>query len=398
MLLLTTTTFGAAASTWEVGPEDDWCGIIRALPAGGQVLLRPGDYSGPCTIRNGGTADAPIVLRAKDLRQLPRIIFQAETQNVFEVRADHVTIRGLQFGPTLPGVDAIRIYAVSGITIEDCYFSSLGGIAIVANHKHARNIAVRRNQIIGTKATGMYFGCHDGLHCALSDLLIEQNYINGVDSPKGSIGYGVQVKLNSTATIRDNVVVNTKGPGIMVYGARDLLQVSVVERNYIAASKDSAIVLGGGPAIVKNNIAVLSAEAGIALEDYGKRGLLRKIVLAHNTLYGNTTGGIVVPKQGLIDVRIVNNAAHALPGTPAFPIGQPGVMSVGNVDCRMRPCFQAPELGNYSPLSLGLAFFDAYPVMPTEDYFGQRRAMPPIPGAVEAPARAIPLGIKIVDP
>jgi len=216
--------------------------------------------------------------------------------------------------------------------------------------------------------------------------------------PDDSIGYGIQVKLNSIATIRDNVIVNTKGPGIMVYGARDLLKVSVVEGNYVAASRDSAIVLGGGPAIVKNNIAVSSAQAGIALENYGKRGLLRNVVLVHNTLYGNMTGGIVAPPQGLFDVRIVNNASHARLGTPALPIGQPGVMSVGNVDCRMRACFQAPELRNYSPLSLAPASFDSDPVLPPEDYFGQRRAKPPIRGAVEAPAPPITVGIKHVEP
>jgi len=174
LLLLVTATFSAAGSTLEVGPEDDWCAVIRELPAGSQLLLRPGDYSGPCTIRNGGTADAPIVVRAKDLEQRPRLIFQGADRNVLDVRADHVTIRGLQFGPTLPDVDAIRIYAASGITIEDCHFFSLGGIAIVANHTNARHIAVRRNQITATKATAMYFGCHDGLQCTLSDLLIEQ--------------------------------------------------------------------------------------------------------------------------------------------------------------------------------------------------------------------------------
>jgi hypothetical protein len=42
---------------------------------------------------------------------------------------------------------------------------------------------------------------------------------SSVDAQEDEVGYGLQVKLNSTAVIRDNVIVDTKGPGIMVYGA-----------------------------------------------------------------------------------------------------------------------------------------------------------------------------------
>ena len=76
----------------------------------------------------------------------------------------------------------------------------------------------------------MYFGCHDGTWCILTDLVVERNYIRGVRASDPEIGYGFQVKLNSVAVIRDNVIVDTKGPGIMVYGAHNLTAVSVIER------------------------------------------------------------------------------------------------------------------------------------------------------------------------
>jgi len=46
---------------------------------------------------------------------------------------------------------------------------------------------------------------------------------------ESEIGYGIQVKLNSIGIIRDDVIINTKGPGIMVYDASDLEKINVVE-------------------------------------------------------------------------------------------------------------------------------------------------------------------------
>ena len=66
--------------------------------------------------------------------------------------------------------------------------------------------------------------------------------------------------MNSHGVLRHNVIVDTKGPGIMVYGARDLVLTIVIERNFVARSRSaSAIVLGSGPAIVRNNVVVSGA-------------------------------------------------------------------------------------------------------------------------------------------
>ena len=46
----------------EVGPESEWCAAANALAAGEELILRPGEYLGPCAIRRGGTAEAPIVM------------------------------------------------------------------------------------------------------------------------------------------------------------------------------------------------------------------------------------------------------------------------------------------------------------------------------------------------
>ena len=379
----------------EIGPDADLCGEIRAMRPGEELVLAPGDYQGPCAIRNGGTAGAPLVIRAADPTRRPRIQYTGRVSNVFEVRASHVTIRGLEFGPTQQDVDVIRIFKANGVTIEDCHFTQLGGIAVVANHSSLRGLVVRRNVIRSSTATAMYFGCHDGAGCVVSGLVVEGNFIEDISAPDPEIGYGVEVKLNSSAIIRDNTIVRTKGPGIMIFGSQDLVTTSLIERNVTIGSRTSGrIVIGGGPAIVRNNIAVSNGEGGIALEDYKKRGLLRAVTVVGNTTYGNRLGGVTVPESGFSGIIIVNNAADA--GTAkAYPGPQKGLRLAGNIDCSAMFCFANPAQYDLSPNAASLLRGAGVPWseewMPREDYFGVRRASPPTVGAIEKPARPLNL-------
>ena len=380
----------------DITPEVDLCSQINNLPPGAELVLAPGDYTGPCTIRNGGAPGAPIVIRGRDLAQRPRIVYGGSRANVIDVRADHVTIRGLALGPTERNVDGIRIFGREGITVEDCEFTGLGGIAVVANHFSNRGLVVRRNTVRDSDATAMYFGCHDGSSCAATDLVIEENHIQTVRAPDPEIGYGIQVKLNSQGIVRRNVVVDTKGPGIMFYGATDLGRQSLVEGNIVVGSqRSSGIVVGGGPIVVRNNIAFGNTMAGIGIEDYGRRALLRGVVVAHNTLYRNGVGGIVVPAAGLLDVTLVNNAAQAKPGGTALPEPQAGLRMLGNVDCAALTCFVDGESQDFSPMPGGpLSTSAAMPVgpwVPTLDYFNATRGMPPTVGAVERLQGPVPL-------
>jgi hypothetical protein len=393
VLLLLVPAQGAISEAKEIGPESDWCEAVRTLPPGEELVLRPGEYSGACGIRRGGSPNAPLVIRALDLQRRPRIVYPQGDTNVINIYADHVVIQGLEIGPTLPNVDGVRIYTGNDITVEDCRFVEMGGISVVANHRSVNNITVRRNEILRSKSTTMYFGCHEG-NCTVSNLLVERNYIHGVQAPDPQIGYGLEVKLNSFATIRDNVIVDTKGPGIMVYGAHNIVRASSVERNFVAGSRtSSAIVVGGGPVVVRNNIAIGSAEGGIGLENYGRRGLLRSVVVSHNTVYGNTDGGILVPPSGQLSAIIVNNAAHTRPGTTPYPKGRAGVVSSGNVDCTWRVCFVNPIERDFSPLAIEAAS-PMGTLTPKDDYFGLSRGQSLIPGAIEHRAGPIPLGVK----
>jgi nitrous oxidase accessory protein NosD len=390
------------AAALEIGPDADLCAATRGLGPGDELVLRPGEYTGPCAIRHGGQPGAPVVIRAQDPEHPPRIVHDGRRGNYLEVRADHVVVRGLAFGPAGPRneADGIRIYAHRDVTIEDCEFTGLGGIAVVANHTNLRGLVVRRNVVTDTRSTAMYFGCHDGVTCAVTDVLIEGNLIKGVTASDREIGYGVQIKLNSQAVIRDNVVLDTKGPGIMVYGARDPAVVSVIERNLVAgARRSSGIVLGGGPATIRNNVSLDHSGAGIRLEDYQKRGLLRHVMIAHNTVHGSAAG-VLVAESGPDDIAVLGNAVHARARGGILPAAGAGVRLHANVDCSDGGCFANPDIRDFSPLSrLQRAWGAGAAALlngarPPDDFFGVARGAIPVAGALERPAPALSLGRK----
>jgi hypothetical protein len=390
---------GAPIVAADNGRPADLCTQINALAPGGELALPPGDYAGPCAIRTGGLPGQPIVVRAQIPGQRPRIVYDGRRSNVIDVRADHVTIRGLAFGPTHEDIDGVRVYARDGVTVEDCEFSGLGGIAVVASHRSNRGLVVRRNTVRLSTATAMYFGCHDGVECVNEALLVEGNYIHSVRAPDPQIGYGIQVKLNSWGVIRDNVVVDTKGPGIMVYGSLNPAQLSLVEGNLVVGSlRSSGIIVGGGPAVVRNNIVIGNALAGVGLEDYGRRGLLRGVVVAHNTLYGNEGGPLATPSNGTVDAAVVNNALHAKAVGAIAALAGAGLRMRGNVNCSSAPCFTSPDSYDFSPIPggplVGAGVTRGESWAPSLDFFGTRRRDPPSSGAVETSAPPLRVGPK----
>ena len=381
-LLLTT-----ISDSKEISPGEDYCREVNDPNAGSEIVFRSGRYQNPCKIKRGGTPEAPLTIRAADPANPPIIDYQGTASNAFEIYADHIVIRGLQFSRTK--TDAIRVILGNDITIEDCKFLNIEGIAVVATHRSVRGFTVRRNVITNSLSTAMYFGCHDGSDCVITDLLVEDNQIQDVIAPDSSIGYGIQVKLNSTAIIRRNRIINTKGPGIMVYGSQRLSETSLIERNMVSGSRNSSgILIGGGPALVRNNISTHNREGGIGLQDYANRGLLRNIIVAHNTVRGNDGGGIFISGEKLIEVEIVNNAGVTAPSTASS--SRAGVRWAGNIDCTKTRCFRDPEKLDFSPAPdspLIGAGVHMEKWIPTNDFFGSQRNTPPSVGAVEPSSR-----------
>jgi hypothetical protein len=383
----------------EISPADDYCREINDPSSGTDVVLKPGAYRGACKVRRGGKPGFPLVIRGLSPTHRSRIEYEGKNGNVLEIYADNILIQGLKFGPTSSDVDGVRIFSGDNVTVADCLFVQMGGIAVVANHASIKGLIVRRNIITQSASTGMYFGCHDGSSCTVSQLLIEKNFMSGVNARESEIGYGIQLKLNSFGIVRDNVIVNTKGPGIMIYGAKDLSQISTIERNFVAGSQESSgIVIGGGPAIVRNNISVGNSEGGIGLEDYGRRALLRKIVVTYNSFYNNRRGGVLAPTEGPLEAEISANAVASREGTPLFPAERERLRVFGNQDCRNANCFVDPINNDFTPMN-GSALFTVGnngTLLPTppDDYFGHIRPAVSVIGAIEPPGGSVTMGIK----
>jgi len=108
----------------------------------------------------------------------------------------------------------------------------------------------------------------------------------------------------------------------MVYGASDLEKINIVEREFVEKARHSSgIVVGGGPAVVRNNVVLGNNDVGIAREDYGRRGLPRNIVVTHNAIFGNDHGGILISSDGPVEAEISHNAFANREGAPLLVAG-----------------------------------------------------------------------------
>jgi len=394
----------AQAETIRVGPSDDWCRAINRAGPGDRVLLAPGRYARPCEVRASGAPGRPLVIASANPGPGRRaaLRYAGRGSNVIDLRGvRHVVIRALDFAHTREAVDAVKIHRSSDVTVEGCRFEDIGGISVSAVSGSSRRITVRDNVLRDLRATGMYFGCHDGEGCQASEIVVERNLIRGVDAPEGAVGYGVQVKLNSEALIRDNTVYDTKGPGIMVYGSNRGGPPSVVEGNYVAGSRrDGGIVVGGGPAVVRNNVAAGNARAGILAQDYQQRGLQSRVWIVHNTVLDNAEAGIWVQSwsPGAGNVLANNAIAPSGEGLAMRPEAPEGTVQ-GNVLCwAPTGCFV--EVGQ-PPYDLrprpGGALASAggvgeEPWRPETDFMGRPRGRPADAGALEWAAGGLVLG------
>ena len=385
------------AAPLSVNPSNAWCNIINNAAPGDEIIFVPGFYTVPCWITAKGLPGSPITVRSQseEPNQRATFAYPGSTSNVLELRdAAYLTIRGFSFAPTQDGVDAIRIRKANDIIIEKNLFKGIGAVSISANDSDTHRITVRQNTFKDLKYTGLYFGCHDGNACHATDLLIEGNLIDGITTPfaPSAIGYGLEIKLNSYGTVKDNTVYRTKGPGIMVYGSNRKDPPSILEGNYVEGSKtEGGIVIGGGPAIVRNNVLIGNGYGGISIQNYGGRNLQKDVWVVHNTMINNDDSAINLSawQEGRGNV-IALNAFLLKSGTPALRPSPPLGTVVGNITCSTAAsCFVNAVTPPYdlwpssgSPL-LDASGYGIEPWRPLDDFMGVQRGSSADAGAFE---------------
>jgi parallel beta-helix repeat protein len=368
----------------------NWCGTINGAAPGTTFVLAPGSYTDSCHITASGTATAPITIRSQGSATASHanLVYNGTTSNLIDLGGSYIAIRWLTLGPSQDGIDGIRIRGTHDDVIEENLFQSIGGVGVPNNDGGSTpRITIRNNIFNNGQSTVIYLGCHDGAACHSPDALVEGNLINGAQ-PGDGVGSGIQIKLNSYATVRDNTIYNTTGAGIIIYGSSEGDPASIVEGNYVeGAQQDAGINTSGGPAIVRNNIVVGNANFGIWAQDYNGRNLQTNVWLVENTVLNNQGGGISVQnwQSGRGNI-LAYNAITPLSGTSAFSGGSGTV--TGNVTCSPATvCFDQPttEPLDLWPLAggplLGAASGATGPSQPFDDFMGVLR-----PAAADAGA------------
>lgn len=336
----------------QVGPSNNWCKEINSVAPGTTVIMAAGIYSTPCAVKSSGTAASPIVIRSAN-SELNSAVFAypGTTSNVLDVYGEYLEFEWLTFTNTQQSVDAIRIRSGHDITVLQNNFEDLGGTAVVFNGDGTVDrISVLGNTIQNSKFTPIYLGCHDGIQCHATNVLVENNLINGVHPASGEVGYGMEIKLNSFGTVRNNTVYDTHGPCIEVYGSNRGDPATLVEGNYVQGSvTDAGINISGGPAVVLNNISVGNAYGGIYAEDYHNRGLQKNVWITFNTVMANKTAGIVVEHWSAANANVLAyNAMGTLPGERTIEPPSPAGTILTNVNCDPAGfCFDQPVSAPY---------------------------------------------------
>ena len=381
-----------------VNPSSAWCTAINSALPGDDIVFAPGSYTTPCWITSNGLPGAPIMVRSQSEKPFQGAVFeyQGTTSYVIELRETaHLIIHGFSFASTQNGVDAIKIRKANDVIIEKNFFQKIGGISISANNSNTQRITVRQNIFKDLQYTSLYFGCQDGATCHATDLVVEGNLIDTVTTPydPSAVGYGLEIKLNSYGTVRNNTIYRTKGPGIMVYGSNQKDPPSILEGNYVEGSKtEGGIVVGGGPAIIRNNVLVDNAYGGISAQDYNSRGLQKNVWIVDNTLLQNGDSGINVEVWNAGSGNVIAfNAILPKTGTPALrPSSPAGTLIKKNVTCRTASsCFVNATTPPYdlwpSPTSplLDAAGNGTEPWRPVDDFMGVIRGTAADVGAFE---------------
>jgi hypothetical protein len=366
----------------------NWCGAINGAAPGKTLILALGSYTDSCHITASGTASLPITIRSQSSATASHAALQynGTTSNIIDLSGSYIAIRWLTLGPSQNGVDGIRIRGTHDDVIEENVFQKIGGVGVPNNDSggNTARITIRNNIFNDGQSTVIYLGCHDGLACHSPDALVEGNLIIGAQ-PGDGVGSGVQIKLNSYATVRDNSIYNTTGAGIIIYGSNEGDPASVVEGNYVeGAQQDAGINTAGGPAIARNNVVVGNGNFGIWAQDYNGRNLQTNVWLVENTVLNNQGGGIGVQnwQTGRGNV-LAYNAITPVAGTAGYNPSAPGTI-IGNVVCTpATSCFDQPSTEPFDlwpliggPL-IGAAGTGAEPWRPFDDFMGVLRGGTP---------------------
>ncbi|MFT4624088.1 MAG: hypothetical protein ACI8PZ_002747 [Myxococcota bacterium] len=299
--------------------DDLWAAVASALP-GDTVRVHAGLYTtqqlGGSWLRQvelRGTVDAPIVVESVGVVVLEGD--PAGSENVVELDGEHFIWRGFEHRY---GSHGVRLNAVSDATLEALHVHDTADVGISANrpgNDYAR-VRLLRNHVHHTLGTGecFYLGCNDG-DCTFHEGEVVGNWCH--DTWGSSQGDGIEVKTGSWGNlIADNVVHDTRYPGITMYGTGGMPPNRVVG-NAVWATGDNGIQVVGDVELV-NNLVLGAGIYGIHIKE--SQGLRpAALLVAHNTVVGAAEACLKLNETDEADGRIVSNALYC-PETHAIRV------------------------------------------------------------------------------
>ncbi len=318
----------AHAVVIEIDPTGDFRSAMQNLHPGDTLVMHGGTYtlSSYFELDLAGTAAQPIVIRAASGEQ-PSIHYVDDGQNIVNiVGSAFLTIDGIEFSG---GSRGIRLSDSSDITIRNCHVHDTAANAISANdggNVYARLTFVH-NEIdhAGDTAEGFYLGCNDDA-CRIHDSLVANNYIHDLNGPTVTQGDGIEIKAGSYANVvRDNVIHDTGYPGITLYHTNGNGAPNVIERNLVWNSGDNGIQVTGD-AIVRNNIVLSAAAAGIGIHA-SQGGSVQNLVIVNNTVI-KSSGDALHISDVAGAVLVANNALYAASGNAVFAGGSSNLVTM----------------------------------------------------------------------
>ncbi len=320
----------AAAETFEIHPaatescEEEFESIANKLQPGDELILHDGVYSQGCRrgINVKGVPGKPIVIRAaagaRPVITRSRRTHAAEN-NIEIIDSTYLIIRGLRFRG---GSIGVRIMRGSHLTIEDSEIFETQNNAIAINSGNVDSLIIRRNHIhhtglysLGpTEGEGMYIGCHDG-SCKVTNSLFEGNYIHHLRGTSDGGNDGIEIKVGSYGNVvRDNVIHDTnigrKYPCIFVYGGGP--ERNLVEGNAMWNCGEGIQVVAD--AIIRNNLVLNSAIAGIVAAPHAANRRVRDVTIVNNTIVGHPTC-LDIRWNGAVNMILANNAVYCPDGS-----------------------------------------------------------------------------------
>lgn len=318
---------------WVVSPGDDLTLILEQLEPGDEVVLHEGTYRGKSVLNKSGSNEKPITIRGFGQgERRPVLLWEGTDANLFQVNGSNVVFDYLEFRSKYTYCMRMGLQGkgASNVVIRNNVFYECGGGCISANATADYDrISITDNYFVGPKKTPVYIGSHSG-KASVTRFAFEGNVVDGSQIYGGGItGYGIELKLNVTkSVIENNFITNTKGPGIMVYGAEksNPENANTVRNNIVIGSRnDAGIVVGGGPSHVFDNL-ILGCHGGIEFMNYGGRNLLAGVVIRSNTVVCNRHYGISFGNNPQIVAR--DNRAISIDTANAY-IRDPG-KAIGN--------------------------------------------------------------------